>query len=85
MCIAKPSKFRKTIPVICSPHLPSAAVLAMPVIAMADTALIETPLGDIEIELLTDDAPNTVANFLNYVAELQVLQVLYSPQRCQDL
>jgi len=44
------------------------ALLAAPLSAMAlDTALIETPLGDIEIELLTDDAPNTVANFLNYV------------------
>lgn len=44
------------------------ALLAAPLTAIAlDTALIETPLGDIEIELLTDDAPNTVANFLNYV------------------
>ena len=39
--------------------------LASPV--MADTVLIETPLGDIEIELLTEDAPNTVANFLRYI------------------
>jgi len=44
-----------------------AALLAVPLTTMADTALIETPLGDIEIELLTEDAPNTVANFLNYV------------------
>jgi len=43
------------------------ALLALPVMAIADTVLIETPLGDIEIELLTEDAPNTVANFLNYV------------------
>lgn len=44
------------------------ALLAIPLETMAaDTALIETPLGDIEIELLTDDAPRTVANFLNYV------------------
>jgi cyclophilin family peptidyl-prolyl cis-trans isomerase len=35
--------------------------------AMAETVLIETPLGDIEIELLEGDAPNTVANFLNYI------------------
>jgi cyclophilin family peptidyl-prolyl cis-trans isomerase len=35
--------------------------------AMAKTVLIETPLGDIEIELLEEDAPKTVANFLNYI------------------
>ncbi len=39
----------------------------MPVLAMATNVLIETPLGDIEIELLEEDAPKTVANFLNYV------------------
>lgn len=43
------------------------AVLALPVTAIADTVLLETPLGNIEIELLTDDAPNTVANFLSYL------------------
>ena len=43
------------------------SLLALPVTLMADTALIKTPLGDIEIELLTNDAPKTVANFLNYV------------------
>jgi len=44
------------------------ALLAMPLKTLAaDTALIKTPLGNIEIELLTDDAPRTVANFLNYV------------------
>jgi len=42
------------------------AMLAIPV-AMADTVVIETPLGDIELELLTEDAPNTVANFLRYI------------------
>jgi cyclophilin family peptidyl-prolyl cis-trans isomerase len=41
------------------------ALMSLPV--MADTVLIETPLGDIEIELLTEDAPNTVANFLRYI------------------
>ena len=45
----------------------TSALLALPVMAMADTALIETPLGNIEIELLKDDAPNTVANFLRYI------------------
>lgn len=34
---------------------------------MARNVLIETPLGDIEIELLEEDAPNTVANFLKYI------------------
>jgi peptidyl-prolyl cis-trans isomerase A (cyclophilin A) len=43
------------------------ALLALPVMAVADTVLIETPQGNIEIELLTDDAPNTVANFLSYI------------------
>jgi len=44
-----------------------ALIMVLPVMAEARTVLIETPLGDIEIELLEDDAPNTVANFLNYV------------------
>ena len=39
----------------------------LPALAMAANVLIETPLGDIEIELLEEDAPNTVANFLNYI------------------
>ena len=43
------------------------ALQALPVMAMADTVLIETPQGNIEIELLTEDAPNTVANFLSYI------------------
>ena len=43
------------------------ALLALPLMAMADTVLIETPQGNIEIELLTEDAPNTVANFLSYI------------------
>ena len=42
-------------------------LLALPVTTMARTALIVTPLGDIEIELLEQDAPKTVANFLNYI------------------
>ena len=45
----------------------TSALLVLPVMAMADTALIETPLGNIEIELLKDDAPETVANFLRYI------------------
>jgi cyclophilin family peptidyl-prolyl cis-trans isomerase len=44
-----------------------AAVLILPASAMAKTAMIETPLGNIEIELLEEDAPNTVANFLEYI------------------
>ena len=44
------------------------ALMAAPLPALAvDTALIKTPLGDIEFELLTEDAPNTVANFLQYI------------------
>jgi cyclophilin family peptidyl-prolyl cis-trans isomerase len=43
------------------------ALLGLPGMAMAKTVLIETPLGDIEIELLEEDAPKTVANFLNYI------------------
>ena len=45
----------------------SATLMALPMVAIARTALIETPLGNIEIELLEEDAPNTVANFLNYI------------------
>ena len=41
--------------------------LLFPAMAMAKNVLIETPLGDIEIELLEEDAPNAVANFLNYM------------------
>ena len=44
-----------------------AALLILPGMAMAKIVLIETPLGDIEIELLENDAPKTVANFLNYI------------------
>ena len=43
------------------------ALLSLPVMATADTVLIQTPQGDIELELLTGDAPNTVANFLRYI------------------
>ncbi len=66
MSIAKPSKFVKTTRNLLATFAVS-ALLAIPVTTLADTALIETPLGDIQIELLTDDAPRTVANFLNYV------------------
>jgi len=45
----------------------SATLMALPMVAMARTALIETPLGNIEIELLEEDAPRTVANFLSYL------------------
>lgn len=43
------------------------SLMALPVLAVAKSALIETPLGDIEIELLEADAPKTVANFLQYI------------------
>ena len=42
-------------------------LLTLPLMATAATVLIETPLGNIEVELLEDDAPKTVANFLNYI------------------
>ncbi len=45
----------------------TSALLALPVMAAAKNVLIETPLGDIEIELLEADAPKTVANFLQYI------------------
>jgi len=45
----------------------TSAALMLPAFAMATNVMIETPLGDIEIELLEEDAPNTVANFLRYV------------------
>ena len=44
-----------------------ASAMLLPLIAQAKTATIQTPLGDIEIELLEADAPNTVANFLQYI------------------
>jgi len=40
-----------------------------PLMVQAKTAVISTPLGDIEIELLENDAPKTVANFLSYVED----------------
>lgn len=44
-----------------------AAVLILPASAMAKTAMITTPLGNIEIELLEENAPETVVNFLAYI------------------
>ena len=44
-----------------------AVLLMTPLMAQATTVLIATPLGDIEIELLAEDAPKTVANFMNYI------------------
>lgn len=46
-----------------------ASCLLLPIPAIAKNVLIATPLGDIEIELLEEDAPETVANFLNYVED----------------
>lgn len=45
------------------------AFLMLPFAAHAGNVIIETPLGNIELEMLVDDAPNTVANFLQYVNE----------------
>jgi len=36
--------------------------------AFATNVLIETPLGDIKVELFDEETPFTVGNFLNYVA-----------------
>ena len=66
MSPGKPGKYAKLTRKLLAAFALS-ALLALPITAMADTALIETPLGDIQIELLTEDAPKTVANFLNYV------------------
>ena len=41
--------------------------MLLPITAQAKTVTIQTPLGDIEIELLETEAPNTVANFLQYI------------------
>ena len=62
MTRAKLPKFRTLITIFSI-----SVLLAIPVMAVADTVLIETPLGNIEIELLKDDAPNTVENFLQYI------------------
>jgi cyclophilin family peptidyl-prolyl cis-trans isomerase len=47
--------------------LVASACLLFPTVLMAKNVLIETPLGNIEIELLEEDAPKTVANFLKYL------------------
>jgi len=59
------SKFNKLIP----QSLVLALLLMAPLMTQAKTVLIETPLGDIEIELLENDAPKTVANFLSYIED----------------
>lgn len=59
------SKYSKLMP-----HSVILTLLLMaPLMAQAKTVLIETPLGDIEIELLENDAPKTVANFLSYIED----------------
>lgn len=60
---SKPARLTRTL----LAAIAATALLALPVLATADTAMIETPLGDIEIELMTEDAPRTVANFLRYI------------------
>lgn len=45
------------------------AFLMLPAFAQASNVIITTPLGEIELEMLEDDAPITVANFLKYVNE----------------
>ena len=43
------------------------SAMFLPIVAGATTVRLETPLGNIDILLFEDDAPLTVANFLNYV------------------
>ncbi len=40
---------------------------SVPFAAFATNVIMETPLGDIEIELFDDVTPGTVENFLNYI------------------
>lgn len=44
-----------------------ALIALLPVLANATNVLVQTPLGDFEIELFDTTAPRTVFNFLNYV------------------
>ena len=46
----------------------AAILLMLPIWAQATNVIITTPLGDIELEMLEDDAPITVANFLSYIS-----------------
>lgn len=50
-----------------SPLLACAALIAFATSANAADAVIETPLGDIELDLYEDQTPLSVANFLDYV------------------
>ncbi len=43
------------------------ALTTLPGMAQATNVILKTDLGDIEIELFDEQAPQTVANFLNYV------------------
>jgi cyclophilin family peptidyl-prolyl cis-trans isomerase len=52
----------------CIPAVCSILILLAPVHSRgADIVTFETVLGNFQVELLSDDAPATVANFLNYV------------------
>ena len=48
-------------------HLLIALVALLPTLASATNVLVQTPLGDFEIELFDTQSPRTVFNFLNYV------------------
>ncbi len=48
-------------------YLPVVLLALLPIYAFATNVMVQTPLGDFEIELLDDVAPGTVENFLNYV------------------
>lgn len=66
MSTVKPYQFAKaTLSLLTASAL--SVLLMLPATAMADTVLIKTALGNIEMELLKEDAPKTVANFLRYI------------------
>jgi peptidyl-prolyl cis-trans isomerase A (cyclophilin A) len=45
----------------------TASILVLPLRALAVVVLVETPLGNFQIELFDEEAPVTVANFLSYI------------------
>lgn len=45
----------------------AALILAAPGALLATEVTMSTPFGDVQIDLLEGDAPNTVANFMSYV------------------
>lgn len=46
-----------------------AGLVFIPLQLQAVIVLVETPLGDFQIDLLEDEAPNTVDNFISYISD----------------